>query len=149
MRTLDRIFQTLNQMLCLFVPELEVCSPDEKITENNGCPLNWAMNGDGQCYPAYMKCPNGYWRADEDENGACVPMERISQQPMQEIQQGFDVEEEEQDLDVETKEEAEEDEERQEERSNEEEEDIPEEEAMGHDVTEKVEEEEAAADDEG
>jgi hypothetical protein len=30
------------------------------------------MNEDGQCFPHYLKCPPGYWRADDDESGACV-----------------------------------------------------------------------------
>ena len=32
------------------------------------------MNEDGQCFPHYLKCPKGYWRADDDESGACVPI---------------------------------------------------------------------------
>ena len=42
------------QMLCLFAPELQVCEPDERISVNNGCPLHWALNGDGQCFPVYI-----------------------------------------------------------------------------------------------
>lgn len=32
------------------------------------------MNEDGRCYPSHKKCPPGYWRADDDETGACVPL---------------------------------------------------------------------------
>jgi hypothetical protein len=28
------------------------------------------MNEDGQCFPREVKCPAGYWRADDDETGA-------------------------------------------------------------------------------
>ena len=30
------------------------------------------MNEDQYCFPADKKCPKGYWRADDDESGACV-----------------------------------------------------------------------------
>ena len=36
------------------------------------CPEGFNMNEDGQCYPD-EPCPAGYWRADDDESGACVP----------------------------------------------------------------------------
>jgi hypothetical protein len=30
------------------------------------------MNEDEYCFPANKKCPEGYWRPDDDESGACV-----------------------------------------------------------------------------
>jgi hypothetical protein len=56
---------------CLFNPELEECEPDEE----GNCPPGWAMNEDSRCYPSHKKCPPGYWRADDDETGACVPLQ--------------------------------------------------------------------------
>jgi hypothetical protein len=35
------------------------------------------MNEDGQCVPLYKPCPRGYWRADDDESGACVPIRAL------------------------------------------------------------------------
>ncbi|CAN5297920.1 hypothetical protein BH18THE2_BH18THE2_28070 [soil metagenome] len=55
---------------CLFNPEIEECKPDEE----SNCPPGWAMNEDSRCYPSHKKCPPGYWRADEDETRACVPL---------------------------------------------------------------------------
>jgi hypothetical protein len=37
------------------------------------------MNEDGQCFPHYTKCPPTYWRADDDETGACV---KIPKEPI-------------------------------------------------------------------
>lgn len=59
--------------VCLFTPSHPVCKPDK----NGKCPPGWAMNENGNCYPAYKQCPPGYWRADEDETGACVPLPKI------------------------------------------------------------------------
>jgi hypothetical protein len=61
------------ERVCLFTPSHPVCKPDE----SGKCPPRWAMNENGQCYPGYKKCPPGYWRADEDETGACVPLPKI------------------------------------------------------------------------
>ena len=55
--------------VCLFTPSHPICKPDPKTGK---CPPRWAMNEDGQCFPHYLKCPEGYWRADDDESGACV-----------------------------------------------------------------------------
>jgi hypothetical protein len=52
---------------CLYDPSLPECSPI-----NGECPEGFNMNEDGQCYPD-KTCPPGYWRADDDESGACVP----------------------------------------------------------------------------
>jgi hypothetical protein len=64
--------------ICLFTPSHPICKPDE----NGNCPKGWAMNEDGQCYPRYLKCPPGYWRADDDETGACVPLPQIPFLPL-------------------------------------------------------------------
>ena len=56
---------------CLFNPQLEECEPNEK----GDCRPGWAMNEDSRCYPSYKKCPPQYWRADDDETGACVPLQ--------------------------------------------------------------------------
>lgn len=53
---------------CLYDPSLPQCVPP--IGEK--CPEGFNMNEDGQCYPD-KPCPPGYWRADDDESGACVP----------------------------------------------------------------------------
>jgi hypothetical protein len=57
------------EQICLFTPSHPVCAPVD-----GNCPKNFAMNEDGNCYPNKIKCPNGYWRADDDETGACVPI---------------------------------------------------------------------------
>src|SRR5919109_3080033 len=44
---------------------------------NGKCPPGWSMNEDGQCVPLYKPCPRGYWRADDDESGACVPIRAL------------------------------------------------------------------------
>jgi hypothetical protein len=54
--------------VCLFTPSHPICKPDKY----GNCPKGWAMNGDGRCYPYKLPCPDGYWRADYDETGACV-----------------------------------------------------------------------------
>jgi hypothetical protein len=55
------------EKICLYTPQHPICQP-----ENGKCPDKWSMNEDGQCFPRHIKCPNGYWRADDDETGACV-----------------------------------------------------------------------------
>ena len=55
------------ERICLFTPSHPDCKP-----KNGKCPPRWGMNEDGNCFPAYKKCPKGYWRADDDETGACV-----------------------------------------------------------------------------
>ena len=52
---------------CLYDPSLPKCAP-----KNGKCLEGFNMNEDGQCYPD-KPCPAGYWRADDDESGACVP----------------------------------------------------------------------------
>jgi hypothetical protein len=54
------------ERVCLFTPSHPICKPP--------CPKGWGMNEDGQCFPINKKCPPGYWRADDDESGACVPI---------------------------------------------------------------------------
>lgn len=58
------------EKVCLFTPSHPICSPDK----DGDCPDDWSMNEDGQCFPREVKCPEGYWRADDDETGACVPL---------------------------------------------------------------------------
>jgi predicted transcriptional regulator len=58
------------EKVCLFTPSHPICSPDK----DGDCPDDWSMNEDGQCFPREVKCPAGYWRADDDETGACVPL---------------------------------------------------------------------------
>ena len=55
---------------CLFTPSHPICKPDPQ----GKCPRGWGTNEGGQCFPMYKKCPAGYWRADDDETGACVPL---------------------------------------------------------------------------
>src|SRR5918995_914487 len=57
------------ERVCLFTPSHPICKPI-----NGKCPPRWGMNEDGQCFPFYKECPRGYWRADDDESGACVPI---------------------------------------------------------------------------
>jgi hypothetical protein len=57
------------ERVCLFTPNHPICKPDK----NGKCPPRWGMNEGGNCFPIYIKCPRGYWRADDDESGACVP----------------------------------------------------------------------------
>ena len=52
----------------LYDPSLPQCPPPK----DGKCPEGYNMNEDGQCYPD-KPCPPGYWRADDDESGACVP----------------------------------------------------------------------------
>jgi hypothetical protein len=56
------------ERVCLFNPSDPICKPI-----NGKCDPGWSMNEDGQCFPRYRQCPPGYWRADDDESGACVP----------------------------------------------------------------------------
>jgi predicted transcriptional regulator len=58
------------EKVCLFTPSHPICSPDK----DGDCPDDWSMNEDGQCFPREVKCPAGYWRADDDETGACIPL---------------------------------------------------------------------------
>jgi len=53
---------------CLFDPSMPKCAQDE----NGHCPSGFAMNEDGQCFPR-GGCPDGYYRADDDETGRCIP----------------------------------------------------------------------------
>ena len=53
---------------CLFDPSMPKCAPDE----NGKCPEGFNMNEDGQCFPQ-GGCPDGYYRADDDETGRCIP----------------------------------------------------------------------------
>jgi hypothetical protein len=63
------------EKVCLFTPHHPICDPDK----DGKCPDNWSMNEDGQCFPHYKKCPPNYWRADDDETGACV---KIPKEPI-------------------------------------------------------------------
>ena len=54
---------------CLYDPGNSLCKPDS----DGDCPSGWGTNEDGQCFPMDKDCPKGYWRADDDETGACVP----------------------------------------------------------------------------
>ena len=53
---------------CLFDPSLPKCKPI-----NGKCPEGFNMNEAGQCFPD-KPCPPGYARADNDESGACLPL---------------------------------------------------------------------------
>ncbi len=53
---------------CLFDPSMPKCAPDD----NGRCPEGFNMNEDGQCFPR-GGCPDGYYRADDDETGRCIP----------------------------------------------------------------------------
>jgi hypothetical protein len=53
---------------CLYDPSLPKCAPI-----NGVCPEGFNMNEDGQCFPD-KPCPPGYARADNDESGACLPI---------------------------------------------------------------------------
>jgi hypothetical protein len=55
------------ERICLFTPSHPDCKPKE-----GKCPKGWGMNEDEYCFPAHKKCPRDYWRADDDESGACV-----------------------------------------------------------------------------
>ena len=57
------------EIVCLYNPDNSLCDPDPK----GKCPSGWATNEDGRCFPMDKPCPKGYWRADDDETGACVP----------------------------------------------------------------------------
>lgn len=63
---------TDKEKICLFTPGHPICKPPP-----GGCPKDWGRNEDGQCFPIYKKCPPGYWRADNDETGACVPLPKV------------------------------------------------------------------------
>ena len=52
---------------CLFYPDSEHCQQ-----KNGECPKGHVMNGNFGCFPN-KDCPDGLWRADDDESGACVP----------------------------------------------------------------------------
>jgi hypothetical protein len=54
---------------CLLDPTLPECTPPP----GGKCPPGTLMNGYGQCYPD-KPCPPGYARADDDETGACLPI---------------------------------------------------------------------------
>ena len=56
-------------IVCLYDPGNSLCNPDS----SGNCPSGWGTNEDGQCFPTDKDCPEGYWRADDDETGACVP----------------------------------------------------------------------------
>jgi hypothetical protein len=56
------------EKVCLFTPHHPICQPND----DGNCPTNWGRNEDGQCFPHHIKCPSGYWRADDDETGACI-----------------------------------------------------------------------------
>ena len=53
---------------CLYDPSLPKCAPI-----NGVCPEGFNMNEDGQCFPD-KPCPPGYALADNDESGACLPI---------------------------------------------------------------------------
>jgi hypothetical protein len=55
------------ERICLFTPNHPDCKPKDA-----KCPKGWSMNEDEYCFPAHKSCPEGYWRADDDESGACV-----------------------------------------------------------------------------
>ena len=52
---------------CLFYPDSKPCHQ-----KNGECPKGLVMNGNFGCFPD-KECPDGLWRADDDESGACVP----------------------------------------------------------------------------
>ena len=54
---------------CLLDPTLPECTPPP----GGKCPPGTLMNGYGQCYPD-KPCPPRYARADNDESGACLPL---------------------------------------------------------------------------
>lgn len=62
------------ERVCLFTPHHPICEP-----KDGECPDDWGMNEDGQCFPSQTKCPSSYWRADDDETGACV---KIPKEPI-------------------------------------------------------------------
>jgi hypothetical protein len=62
---------------CLYYPNLDQCKP----LANGKCPAGYSMNEGGHCYPSSKKCPAGFWRADDDESGACVPKETPQPNP--------------------------------------------------------------------
>jgi hypothetical protein len=59
---------------CSFFPEQDSCVPDEGQTD---CPPGFFTNEDGHCFKA-GKCPNGFFRADDDESGTCLPKDKDS-----------------------------------------------------------------------
>jgi hypothetical protein len=59
------------ERICLFTPNHPDCKP-----KDGKCPKGWSMNEDEYCFPTHKKCPEGYWRADDDESGACVPKQK-------------------------------------------------------------------------
>jgi endonuclease YncB( thermonuclease family) len=66
------------EIVCLYDLYHDLCPlPDQK----GKCPEGWAMNEDERCYPYKKSCPEGYWRADDDESGACVKKKPPKQEP--------------------------------------------------------------------
>jgi hypothetical protein len=54
---------------CLYDPSLPKRAP-----VNGKCPPAFSMNTNGQCYPD-KPCPPGFARMDNDEPGACLPVD--------------------------------------------------------------------------
>jgi predicted transcriptional regulator/archaellum component FlaG (FlaF/FlaG flagellin family) len=54
---------------CLFDPSLPRCAPID-----GECPPGFLTNEDGNCFPD-KPCPKGYTKLDDDETGACYPVE--------------------------------------------------------------------------
>jgi len=59
---------------CSFFPEQESCVPDPGKTD---CPPGFATNEDGHCFKT-GKCPDGFFRADDDETGTCLSKDKHS-----------------------------------------------------------------------
>jgi hypothetical protein len=56
---------------CLYDPSLPKCA-----SIDGKCPEGFNMNEDGQCYPD-KPCPLGFARVDNDESGACLPVDQV------------------------------------------------------------------------
>lgn len=56
------------EQICLFTPQHPSCPKPV----DGDCPEGWGQNENEQCFPSSIKCPEGFWRADDDETGACV-----------------------------------------------------------------------------
>ena len=56
---------------CLYDPSLPKCA-----SIDGKCPEGFNMNEDGQCYPD-KPCPLGFARVDNDESGACLPVDQM------------------------------------------------------------------------
>jgi len=61
---------------CLFYPDIGGCEP-----KGESCSSDYGKNENGNCYPRIER-PSGFWRADEDESGACVPKPKEQPKPL-------------------------------------------------------------------